>query len=107
MSKFKGILVQFLETNNLQEFRNISSWYSDGIYEYDIEAKNEYEAEEKMLNHFYETYWFGAGDEDVPVKEFKNLPNSLKIESLQNMDCQFQHLIYFNPYKTKITKNKI
>ena len=107
MSKFKGILVQFLETNKLQEFRIISNWYSDGIFEYNIEASNEYQAEEKMLNHFYETYWFGAGNEDISVEDFKNLGNNEKIKALNEMDCQFQHIIYFNPYETKTIKNKI
>ena len=107
MSKFKGILVQFIETFNLPEFSDISSWYSDGIFEYDIEAQNEYEAEEKMLNHFYETYWFGGGDEDISVEDFKKLRVDTKIRRLNEMDCQFQHLIYFNPFETKIAKNTI
>lgn len=105
MNKFKGFLVQFVQAT--QEEIGISYFTSDGIFEFDITADNEYQATCKMLDYFYETYWFSNEEEDTPIEVFKNLTEQNKVEDLKSAQCVFEYIVYYNPDKVKTIKVKL
>ena len=105
MHKFKGILVQLVQAT--QEDRGVSYFTSDGIFEFDITADNEYQATCKMLDYFYETYWFCNKEEDTPIEVFKSLTEYGKVEALNSAQCVFEYIVYYNPDKVKTIKVKL
>ncbi len=103
MNKFKAILVQKIPM--YVSDRNISYFMSDGIFDFTIEADNEYKAEAKMLDYFYEHVWYnGSSDDDIPIEDFRNLTTNKKVSALEDMECTFEYIIYHNPEKTETTK---
>lgn len=104
MAKFKGLIIQTVPTEN--DLRHISYYTTDGIFEYEINAQHITEATSKMLNHFYEKYWFGS-EADLSIKEFKKLSNEDKVDILWYLNCSFDFIVHFDCNEVKTIQNSI
>jgi hypothetical protein len=100
MPIYKATLIQ--QIKNHPDRRGASHYMADGIFEYTIKAKNIDSALSKMLNHFYETYWFSDKNEhDMPISKFNKLSIDDKIFELQISHGMFDYIIYDNPDNNK------
>jgi hypothetical protein len=100
MPIYKATLIQQIQ--NHPDRRGASHYMADGIFEYTIKAKNIDLALSKMLNHFYETYWFSDKNEhDMPISKFNKLSIDDKIFELQISHGMFDYIIYDNPDNKK------
>lgn len=105
MNKFKGILIQYIRTNSSLE--DVSYFMSDGIFEFDILAENDIQAQSKLLNHFYRHLWFKGGDNEISIEDFEKLSIDSKEDYLDKARCVFEYIVYFNPEKNKSIKINI
>lgn len=104
MAKFKGIIIQSVFSE--YDLNHISTYTTDGKFEYEINAKHITEATSKMLNHFYEKYWFGS-ETDLPIEKFKKLSNENKVDMLWYLECSFDYIIHFDRNDVETIKNSI
>jgi hypothetical protein len=99
MKTYKGIIIQNVKNG-------YGDYVSDGVYDFTINAENEYKATCKMLDYFYENYWY-CGEEDMNIEKFKKLSEYAKFEALSEMKCLFEYIVYYNEENTETVKISI
>ena len=93
MKEYRGILIQTVEDEYGEHI-------SDGIFNFTITANNENKATCKMLDYFYEVYWY-CGEEDVDIDLFKDMHEYEKVNALNMMNCTFDYIVYYNKENTE------